>query len=136
MPGNCPARRIFDGHDGAVRSDGTHPSLSGRRKVADLFLQLPLSVAGALLVFTASIMLASGMQLMIARTLDTRFTFVIGLDLLFPLTRMVSTDYFDDLPGWLSIVTNSGLALGLTAAIGLLLVSRIVNIGKFMGGER
>ncbi|MGE3738008.1 MAG: uracil-xanthine permease family protein [Geminicoccaceae bacterium] len=94
-------------------------------KVADLFLQLPLAVAGALLVFTASIMLASGLQLMIARTLDIRFTFVIGLGLLFPLTRMVSTDYFDALPGWLSVVTNSGLALGLTSAIGLLLVFRI-----------
>lgn len=96
-------------------------------KVADLFLQLPLSVAGALLVFTASIMLASGLQLMIARTLDVRFTFVIGLGLLFPLTRLVSTSYFDALPGWLGILTNSGLALGLTSAIGLLLIFRIAS---------
>lgn len=96
-------------------------------KVADLFLQLPLAVAGALLIFTASIMLASGLQLMIARTLDTRFTFVIGLGLLFPLTRLVSTSYFENLPGWLGIITNSGLALGLTSAIGLLLLFRIAS---------
>lgn len=96
-------------------------------KVADLFLQLPLAVAGALLIFTASIMLASGLQLMIARALDTRFTFVIGLGLLFPLTRLVSTSYFEDLPGWLGIVTNSGLALGLSSAIGLLLIFRIAS---------
>lgn len=94
-------------------------------KVADVFLQLPLAVAGALLVFTASIMLASGLQLMLARTLDTRFTFVIGLGLLFPLTRLVSIGYFDQLPGWLSVVANSGLALGLTSAIGLLLIFRL-----------
>ena len=76
-------------------------------KVADVLLQLPLSVAGALLVFTASIMLASGLQLMLARPLDARFTFVIGVGLLFPLTRLVSLEYFEHLPG-LSIVTNSG----------------------------
>lgn len=94
-------------------------------KVADVFLRLPLAVAGALLLFTASIMLVSGLQLMMARTLDMRLTFVVGLGLLFPLTQMVSTDYFNALPGWLDIVTNSGLALGLAAAIGLLLVFRI-----------
>jgi NCS2 family nucleobase:cation symporter-2 len=59
-------------------------------KVADLFLQLPLSVAGALLVFTASIMLTSGMQLMLARTPDARLTFVIAVGIFFPLTRLVS----------------------------------------------
>lgn len=96
-------------------------------KVADLFLQLPLSVAGGLLVFTASIMLASGMQLMLARPLDTRFTFVIGVGLLFPLTAMASADFFARLPGWLHFLTDSGLALGLTAAIGLLLIFRMAS---------
>ncbi|HVG50352.1 MAG TPA: solute carrier family 23 protein [Xanthobacteraceae bacterium] len=96
-------------------------------KVADIMLQLPLAVAGALLVFTASIMLASGLQLMISRTLDTRFTFVIGIGLLPPLTRIVTPSYFDALPGWLSVFTNGGLALGLTAAIGLLLIFRIAS---------
>jgi len=94
-------------------------------KVADVLLQLPLSVAGALLVFTASLMLTSGLQLMLARTLDAPFTFVIGLGLLFPLTRLVSPDYFDRLPGWLGVVTNSGLALGLLSAILLLLLLRL-----------
>lgn len=93
-------------------------------KVADVLLQLPLSVAGALLVFTASIMLASGLQLMLARPLDARFTFVIGVGLLFPLTRLVSLEYFEHLPG-LSIVTNSGLAVGLICSIGLLLIFKI-----------
>lgn len=96
-------------------------------KVADVFLQLPLAVAGALLVFTASIMLASGLQLMLSRPLDIRFTFVIGIGLLLPLTRLVSLGYFESLPGWLAIVTNSGLAVGLSAAIGLLLIFRIAT---------
>ena len=96
-------------------------------KVADVFLQLPLAVAGALLVFTASIMLASGLQLMLSRPLDIRFTFVIGIGLLLPLTRLVSLDYFNALPGWLSVLTNSGLALGLSSAIGLLLIFRIAS---------
>lgn len=96
-------------------------------KVADVFLQLPLAVAGALLLFTASIMIVSGLGLMLARTLDMRLTFVVGLGLLFPLTQMVSADYFAALPGWFGIVANSGLALGLLAAIGLLLIFRIAT---------
>lgn len=94
-------------------------------RVAAFFLELPLPVAGALLVFTASIMLASGMQLMLVRPLDTRLTFVVGLGLLFPLTAMVSQGYFADLPRWLAFVADSHLALGLGAAVALLLVFRI-----------
>lgn len=96
-------------------------------KVADVFLQLPLSVAGALLVFTASIMLVSGLGLMMARPPDVRLTFVVGLGILFPLVQMISTGYFEALPGRLGVVTNSGLALGLAAAIGLLLIFRIAS---------
>lgn len=96
-------------------------------KVADVFLQLPLSVAGALLIFTASIMLVSGLGLVMARPLDMRLTFVVALGILLPLAQMVSTGYFNALPGWLGLVTNSSLALGLTAAIGLLLVFRIAS---------
>jgi len=96
-------------------------------KVADIFLQLPLSVAGGLLLFTSCIMLASGLQLMTVKALDTRMTFVVGLGILFPLVQMVSTSYFTSLPAWLSPVTNSGLALGLLAAIGLLTIFRIAT---------
>jgi NCS2 family nucleobase:cation symporter-2 len=96
-------------------------------KVADIFLQLPVAVAGALLLFTASIMLVSGLQLMTARALDTRLTFVVGLGLLFPLTRIASPGYFDGLPAWLSFLTDSSLALGLAAAIGLLFIFRIAT---------
>lgn len=94
-------------------------------RIADAFLQIPMSVAGALLVFTSSIMLASGLQLMISRVLDARSTFVIGLGLLVPLTRRMSPDYFEALPGWLRVFTDSDLAMGLIVAIGLLLIFRI-----------
>jgi len=96
-------------------------------KVADVFLQLPLPVAGALLVFTACIMLVSGLQLLMVKALDMRLTFVVGLGLLFPLVQKMSQAYFDAMPGWLSPITNSGLALGLTSAIGLLLIFRIAT---------
>lgn len=95
-------------------------------KVADVFLQLPLSVAGALLAFTASIMLVSGLGLMLARPLGTRMTFVVGLGILLPLVHLVSPHYFESIPG-LRVVANSGLALGLMAAIGLLLLFRIAT---------
>jgi xanthine permease XanP len=96
-------------------------------KVADAFIQLPIAVAGALLVFTASIMLASGLQLMLSRPLNTRTTFVVSIGLLLPLTRLVAPAFFDRLPPAVGVFANNPLALSLLAAIGLLLVFRIAT---------
>ncbi|HWL69763.1 MAG TPA: solute carrier family 23 protein [Geminicoccus sp.] len=96
-------------------------------KVAGAILDLPTAVAGALLVFTASIMIGSGLQLITSRTLDTRAVFVVGLGLLLPLTRQLSPGFFDRLPAYLHLVAESGLALSLAAACALTLVFRIAT---------
>jgi xanthine permease XanP len=43
-------------------------------KIAAVFLILPLSVVGSALVFTASFMIAGGVQIMVSRNIDTRMT--------------------------------------------------------------
>jgi len=94
-------------------------------KVAMAFLVLPMSVAGAILVFTASLMFAAGVQLMTSKPLDTRAMFIIGIAILIGLTRLTNPEFFQHLPEPLHVIGDSVLALALVAAIGLTLLFRI-----------
>ena len=94
-------------------------------KVAMAFLVLPMSVAGAILVFTASLMFAAGVQLMTSKPLETRTMFVIGVAILIGLTKETNPEFFERLPEPLHIIGDSVLALSLVAAIGLTLLFRI-----------
>jgi xanthine permease XanP len=94
-------------------------------KMAVGFLVLPMSVAGAILVFTASLMFSAGVQLMTSKPLDTRAVFVIGIAILIGLVRETNPAFFASLPEPLHVLGSSVLALSLTAAIGLTLLFRI-----------
>jgi NCS2 family nucleobase:cation symporter-2 len=94
-------------------------------KIAALFLVLPLSVVGSALVFTASFMIAGGIQIMVSRNIDTRMTYVIGISLVLGLSKDVYTDYFAALPPYLHPLTGSMLSLTLIVALGLNLLFRI-----------
>jgi NCS2 family nucleobase:cation symporter-2 len=94
-------------------------------KIAAVFLAIPLSVAGGMLVFTGALMIAGGIQIMTSRTIDTRMTFVIGIALLLALSRKVFPGYFEELPAFLHSLAASSLALGIAAAVGLTLLFRL-----------
>ena len=94
-------------------------------KFAALFLMIPLSVAGGMLVFTGAFMIAGGIQVMVSRSIDTRMTYVIGISFLLGLSRLVYPDYFDDLPRYMQVVTGSTLARGIASAVGLTLLFRL-----------
>lgn len=94
-------------------------------RVSAAFLELPMSVAGALLVFTAAIMVTSGMQLMSSRFLDNRSVFVIGLGSLMAMIGSVNHPFFEQLPAKLRTFAESSLSLSLIVAIALTLVFRI-----------
>src|SRR6185312_3459104 len=94
-------------------------------KVAAGFLVLPSEVAGAILVFTASFMIAGGMQIMLSRTLDTRAIYVIGIATLLALSKTVFPRYFEDLSPSVRSIASSPLAIGLIAAIALTLIFRL-----------
>jgi xanthine permease XanP len=94
-------------------------------KFAALFLMIPLSVIGGMLVFTGALMIAGGIQVMVSRSIDTRMTYVIGISFLLGLSRLVYPDYFDELPPYLQSLTGSTLALGIASAIGLTLLFRL-----------
>jgi NCS2 family nucleobase:cation symporter-2 len=88
-------------------------------KVAAVFLALPPAVVGGGLVFTASFMIAGGLQIIAARKLDTRKTFIVSVSLLLGLSRAMFPGYYESLPRPLHAVTGSLLSLAMVAAIGL-----------------
>jgi NCS2 family nucleobase:cation symporter-2 len=86
-------------------------------KAAALFLMIPPEVAGAILVFTSSIMISSGMEMILSRPMHTRAVYVVGVSTLLALSRIVFPDYFQGLPTFLEKMTGSALAVGLGAAV-------------------
>lgn len=94
-------------------------------KLASLVLVVPHEVAGALLVYTSSFMIAGGMGIMLSRGSDTRTVYVIGIATLLALSHKIYPTYYKDLPQALHSISGSSLALGLAAAIILTLLFRI-----------
>ncbi|MEM7445847.1 MAG: solute carrier family 23 protein [Pseudomonadota bacterium] len=94
-------------------------------KIGALFIILPEAVVGAALLFTASFMIAGGVQIMVARNIDTRMTFVIGVPMVLGLGREVYHDYFRQLPRLLQPLTNTMLSLAVVSALALHLLFRL-----------
>src|SRR5882724_6725670 len=94
-------------------------------KFAALFLALPLEVAGAALVFTGSIMISGGIQIMVSRNIDTRTTYVIGIAFLVGVAHQVFAGYFTELPAVLRSFTGSTLSVSVLAAVALTLIFRL-----------
>jgi xanthine permease XanP len=93
-------------------------------KVVGGFLELPSEVAGAMLVFTSSFMITSGMQIMLSRTVDNRTIYVISISTLLALSKSVFPTYFTDLSPIGRSFASSDLAIGLTAAVAMTLLFR------------
>lgn len=94
-------------------------------RLAGSFLLIPPEVAGSMMMFAASFLITSGMQLILSRPLDARATYVIGMSVLLALSENLYPDYFKRLPAILHSLTGSPLALGLTAALVLTLIFRL-----------
>lgn len=85
--------------------------------IGAVFMLLPKAVVGAALVFTACFMIIGGIQIMVSRNIDTRMTYVIGLSMLFGLSRDVYKDFFRQLPQSLQPLTNTTLSLAIVSAL-------------------
>jgi xanthine permease XanP len=55
---------------------------------------MPQPVIGSLMVFTASFMIAGGIQIILSRSIDSRATYVVGVSLLLGLSREIFPEYF------------------------------------------
>ena len=94
-------------------------------KLAVCFLALPEAVMGGALMFTGSMMLVSGIQIIAAGQLDIRKTMVVGISLLLGLGHEVFPDFYRTLPHWMSFFTDSILSIATVSAVLLNLLFRI-----------
>jgi NCS2 family nucleobase:cation symporter-2 len=93
--------------------------------VASTFTTIPAPVFGASLFFSSAFIFIQGLQMITARMLDARKTFVIGLSFAMAALADAYRDVFAHLPLVLQPIFGSPLMIGTTAAIVLNLIMRI-----------
>ncbi|MGE0718864.1 MAG: uracil-xanthine permease family protein [Alphaproteobacteria bacterium] len=86
---------------------------------------LPEPVVAAIVFNAAAFMIASGMELIFSRLMNTRRIFMVGLATIVGLAGMLRPDLALALPLWMRPVVASPLFLGATVAIALNLLFRI-----------
>ena len=94
-------------------------------KYPALFLIMPQPVIGSLMVFTASFMIAGGIQIILTRSIDSRATYVVGVSLLLGLSREIFPAYFARAVPLVHQFTGSMMSIGVISAFLLNLVFRI-----------
>ncbi|MCC6776892.1 MAG: hypothetical protein IT537_09695 [Hyphomicrobiales bacterium] len=93
--------------------------------VGAAFTTVPAPVIGASLFFSSAFIFIQGLQMITARMLDARKTFVIGLSFAMAALADAYRDVFAHLPLVLQPIFGSPLMIGTTAAIVLNLIMRI-----------
>jgi len=91
-------------------------------KVGAALLALPLPIIGAALVFNGASMLMGGIQIVMSRPVTMRSTFIVGISLLFALSRRVYSEFFTLLPPWTHAFTDSILSIAVVVCVLLNLV--------------
>jgi xanthine permease XanP len=74
---------------------------------------------GAIIVFVASFMIMSGLQIILGSKPDARRTFVIGIPLLFGLSLQALLELYAHVVPWLRPLFDSPLTLATVLAVGL-----------------
>lgn len=92
----------------------------------NLFITLPAPLFGAILMFSAAFILANGLNIIVARMLDTRRILTIGIALILGISHDVYPHLFDSLPLWLRSFAGSSLVVALVTA---LLLNALFRIG-------
>jgi xanthine permease XanP len=83
---------------------------------------------GAALVFNGASMLVGGIQIVMSRPVKMRSTFIVGISLLFALSRRVYPEFFTLLPSWTNAFTDSILSIAVVVCV-------LLNLA-FLIGER
>ncbi len=94
-------------------------------KLASVFVIMPTPVMGASLIFAASFMILAGIQIVTARMIDARKTFVIGISIVFGLSIDLVPGLFNNVHPWIQPFFSSSLSLATVCAILLNLFLRI-----------
>lgn len=98
-------------------------------KLVGLFVLVPDPVKAALLLYVCCFMMAAGCQLVTARMLDARRTFVAGLGLCAGLGVVIAPDFAAHLPRALQSPVTAGALVGF--ALNLLTLPFVVRQARF-----
>jgi len=88
---------------------------------------MPMPVMGAILLFVACFMIASGIQIIAGAGMDNRRTFVIGVAIIFGLSRDLLPGLYVGIPHNISPFFESSLTLTTVLAVAL---NQVLRIGK------
>jgi len=94
-------------------------------KLSAVLSIMPMPVMGAIIIFLASFMVMSGLQIILSSKPDARRTFVIGIPLLFGLSLQALPELYAHVVPWLRPLFDSPLTLATVLAVGLNLLLRI-----------
>lgn len=94
-------------------------------KLTAVFIAIPGAVVGATLIYTGSMMLVSGIQIISSHPLDVRKTFIIGVSIFLGLGHQVYPVYFEKLPGFIRLFAETTLSITTISALFLNAVFRI-----------
>lgn len=98
-------------------------------KLSALLSIMPPPVMGAILVFVASFMIMSGLQIILSTKAEVRRTFVIGISLVFGLSLEVMPDLYAQVDPWLRPFFESSLTFSTVLAVLLHQLLRIGSVG-------
>jgi xanthine permease XanP len=94
-------------------------------KIPAFLFGMPQAIIGGALLFTSCFMIIGGIQIISSIKIDLRATFLIGLSLLFAISRVVFPSYFAELPPFIKLFTDSLLSIATVSIILLNLLFRI-----------
>ena len=93
-------------------------------KISGLLSVMPGPVMGAVVVFVASFMILSGVQIILGSGVDTRKTFVVGIAFIFGLSLDIDPGLYGSIFPWLRPLFDSSLTLAAIIAVLLNLLLR------------
>jgi len=94
-------------------------------KLSAVLSIMPAPVMGAIIVFLASFMIVSSLQIILSSKPDARKTFVIGIPLIFGLSLQALPELYAQIVPWLRPLFGSALTLATVLAVMLNLLLRI-----------
>jgi xanthine permease XanP len=94
-------------------------------KLANIFIIMPRPVMGAMLIFSVSFMIVTGLQMIMSRMLDARKIFVVGISLIFGLSVDMVPQIYQNIHPSIQPLFSSSLSLGAVTVVLLNLIMRI-----------
>lgn len=93
--------------------------------VIALAASIPHPVTGAVLLFSSTFIIASGLQVIVSRLLDSRRILTIGLAITFGISHDAFLGFYAALPSWIGTISSSPMVVSLVLALALNALFRI-----------